>query len=467
MKTIKRYIYRWPLIVLFLVFVLISCDKYLDVQPKGKRLLKTVADYDLWLNNSTDLAYAIPNELLLLEDVADNTTISIPYLGNNGVYTWQKQYTENPTSEPVIWKDFYKAIYYYNTVITGIDNATGGTEQQKKSLKAEALLGRAYSYLYLVNLYGKVYNSSTSSEDPAVPFVESNDLNDPTPPRSSVKEIYDNIISDLTAAIPDLPLVNSQNRFRGAKSSAYSILARTYLYMGDYANAALNAQLALENGPNTIQDYSALSLGNIGNLVNRPDVIYAKFLKSTYTQIYPTLSFLKTFNTKDLRLAFNYTYLDDYSFQTRGRALYMGIGVTYANAYPNCGTTVAEMRLIIAEAAARANDLPKAIQQLDLVRKCRFKAVDYIKYDPVNPIKEEVLQKILTERTFELAFNGMRWFDMRRHDGEGRMLTVNRYDGQGNIIATLLPHSNRYTLQIPLQVMYFNPGWTQNPWDNE
>jgi len=166
-------------------------------------------------------------------------------------------------------------------------------------------------------------------------------------------------------------------------------------------------------------------------------------------------------------MKFYYLNLGDYSFNTRGQTLYISVGASFANAYPNCGTSVVEMRLILAEAAARANDLPTAIQQLDLVRKCRFKAEDYVKYDPATPVQEEVLQKVLTERTFEFAFNGMRWFDMRRLDAEGRMPEVKRYDGQGNVIATLPSHSNKYTLQIPLQVLYFHPDWPQNPWDEE
>ena len=235
--------------------------------------------------------------------------------------------------------------------------------------------------------------------------------------------------------------------------------------MGDYTKAAQNAQLALDNGPNAVRDYSAMSNSNeIGALHSRPDAIYAKFLRSTYVMLTPALDYLRSFNAKDLRLSFYYFTLEDYSFNTRAYTFYSSTNI---NTYQNSGTTVAEMRLIIAEAAARANDLTTAIQQLDLVRKCRFRAADYVKYDPANPVQEDVLQKVLQERTFEFPFCGMRWFDMRRLDAEGRMPEVKRYDGRGNVIATLPAHSNKYTLQIPLQVMYFHPDWPQNPWEEE
>src|SRR5690606_34286783 len=121
---------------------------------------------------------------------------------------------------------------------------------------------------------------------------------------------------------------------------------------------------------------------------------------------------------------FYYQNLGDYSFNARGVTRYYSY-----NIYANWGTSVAEMHLIIAEAAARANDLATAVDQLDLVRKKRFKPGDYVKFDPANPVQEDILQKILTERTFEFKFTATRWFDMRRLDAEKRMPTVNRYDG--------------------------------------
>lgn len=460
-------IYKWTLLTFLSMLMLTSCDPYLDVKPKGKRLLETTVDYDLWLDNNNAIAYAIPNGILQLQDNVDMVSIKTPqtYL-DEYIYTWRQQYSDIPTDAPPIWKEFYETIYYFNTVIQGIDKASGGSEEQKKSLKAEALLGRAYTYLNLVNLYGKPYSAATASEDLAVPFVISNDLNAPTPPRSTVKQIYDHIITDITAALPDLPEDNSKNRFRGAISSGYSVLARTYLYMGDFVNAAKNAQLALDKGQKDVLDYSTMSgAGGITNLITRPGTIYAKLLKTTYTQIYTTLSYMKTWDTKDLRLAWYYLNSGDYSFEKRGQPMHFGMGIAYSNAYPNCGTSVEEMRLTLAECAARAGDLPKAIEELHLLRKARFKPTDYQKFESID--KEVVLQKVLTERSQEFGFNGTRWFDMRRLDAENRMPEVIRLDGQNNVLTTLPPHSKKYTLQIPMQVLYFNPDWPQNPWDEK
>jgi len=450
----------WLSLISGLLLTMSSCNKYLDVKPKGVQLLVTVTDYDQWLNAS-NLDASMPIELNNMGDNVDDPNIpNPPVLSTDLAYIWAAQLSPNVNGQAWILPNHYTSIYYFNTVIQDVDGATGGTSQQKASLKAEAMLGRALEYLYLVNEYGKVYNATTAATDLAVPFVTSNDLATPTPPRSTVQQIYDQVIADITAAIPNLPADNSKNRYRGTVAAGYSVLARTYLYMGNYPLAQKNAQLALDNGPNVVQDYNAINdPTGILALTVRPDAIYARLAAAFVNTQIPTLSFLQSFDPNDIRLQAYYTPLG--SFLVRGVTLYQPSGVGASTAYPNWGTSVAEMRLIIAEAAARGGDLTTALQQLDAVRKCRIVSSAYQAYQSSNAA--DVLQKVLAERGFEFPYCGMRWFDMRRLDAENMMPTVIRYDANNNVIATLPPGSPRYTLQIPIQAIYFNPGMPQNP----
>ncbi|HWK06601.1 MAG TPA: RagB/SusD family nutrient uptake outer membrane protein [Puia sp.] len=440
----------------------ISCNKYLDVKPKGVTLLSSVTDYDQWLN-STNIEGYIPREINLMADNVDNPVITTaPTAAKDLVYIWNAQFSQDVNGVPIIWKNFYQTIYYFNTVLQGIDNATGGTSQDKQRLKAEALLGRSFDYLYLVNLYGKHFDSATASGDLSIPFVTTNDIGATMPQRSTVKQIYDHIISDVTAAIPYLSTDNSKNRYRGSMAAGYSVLARTYLYLSDYTEAAKYAQLALDNGPNKVLDYNSISDASaISTLIFRPDAIYARISLTIADAEIPTLEFLKSFDTADLRLKYYYTNLGDYSFTVRGSTQYIPYGIIAGSGYPNWGTSVAEMRLIIAEAGARSGDLPTALDQLDQVRKSRIKTAYYQPY--YSNDKDSVFRKVLLERAQEFAFNGLRWFDMRRLAVEGLMPDVKRYDGSGNVIASLPSTSPRYILQIPLQVLYYNSGWPQNP----
>jgi tetratricopeptide (TPR) repeat protein len=466
MRTnIRKIKYTTPgrlFVLLLLTVAMVSCNKYLDVQPKGVRLLETVNDYDLWLNNYA-LEASAPRELNLLLDLSDNILFSNPPVDNDGrIYNWENQFNPAVTGNAPIWSNYYQSIYLFNAVIAGIDAAKNGTELQKSTLKSEALLGRAYEYLSLVNLYGKVYNPATAGTDLAVPFVTQVDVTDELPNRNTVKEIYEHIIEDITQALAGLPADNANNRYRGSRPAAYSVLARTYLYMGNYQKAAENAKLAVGDGPNTIIDYAPLAdYAQLPNLIRRPGEIYARQSVTYYLQESPSINLLRSYDKKDLRLRDFYDFRGDVNFTERGKTIYYPYGQLIGNAYPNWGTSAAEMRLIIAEAAARSNDLPAAVEQLDLLRKKRFRPADYVKFESSN--QETVLQKVLDERTFEMPFNGLRWFDMRRLAAEGKMPEVVRYDATGVKMASLPANSTKYTLQIPVQVMYFNPNWVQNP----
>lgn len=454
LKMMKPF--KWMLCLAALVAAA-SCNKYLDVQPKGFTLLATTTDYDQWLN-TTELASYLPRELNLLADNVDMVNIPDPPVGTDQlVYLWREQFDPVVDASPVIWQNMYASIYYFNTVLAGIDSASG-SQREKDRLKGEALTGRAMDYLYLVNIYGKPYDAATAATDLAAPFVTSNDIAADVPKPSTVQALYDQIIADLNKAIPIVGNDNSKNRYRATLGSTYSVLARTYLYMRNYEQAAHYAQLALENGPSEVQDFTKMADdGGLGVLIFRPDALYARLSKSLGDTEYPTLEFMRTYDKNDLRLKFYFRDEDNYNFTERGKVTYSPSGASSGSAFPNWGTSVAEMRLIIAEHAAREGDLATALGEIHHIRSRRIPADKYVRFESDD--QETVLQKVLLEKQQEFPFNGTRWFEMRRLNKEGRMPTVNRYNGSGNVIATLAPGSPRYTLEIPIQVLYFNPHW--------
>jgi hypothetical protein len=445
---------------MFCCLLFSSCEKYLDITPKGKRLLSTVADYDQWLNDET-LIYGLQPSTGVFNYFGDNVDIvnipNPPTLYYELMYTWGQQFSIDVNAAPMFWGEHYGRINQFNTVLVGIDNATGGTLVKKNSLKAEALLGRALEYFYLVNEYAKPYDSMTAARDLAVPFVTSNDVTSVVPARSTIAEMYKHIIDDITAAIPDLPADNSANRFRGSVAGAYSLLSRVYFYARNYTEAQKNAELALANTKAVMIDFNGV-FPSTNLLGTHPDVVYGRMIVG---QVPATLEFMRSFASNDLRVRKLYTSSDSYTFTKRGATTFFPAGVTPVLTYVNTGTSVQELKLMAAECAARNNSLTLALQYLDEVRKNRFATATYVKFQSGN--QEAILQEVLKERTQELPFNGLRWFDMRRLDKENRMAPVNRYNALGTVVATLAPHSDRYTLQIPLQVMSFNPGMQQNP----
>ena len=452
--------------LLLLCLLLSACNKFLDVAPKGKTTLNTVNDFDLWLGNQTLSEISGIPQICWMTDHAQKIPWRPEIIAEaERAYTWSEQLTD-ADAPPKMLSGAYNHIYYFNTVLENIDAVTGDA-QRKQQLKAEALLGRANEYFYLINLYGKPYDAATAATDLAVPFVVSSDINTATPPRATVQELYNHMIEDLNTAIINLPATNAGNRFRGSVHAAYSVLARIYLYQRNYAEAARYAEMSLQRpGGAAVTDYNGVLKNVFPRTTKLNEMIYARGSDPTSGSIISIAdsAFIKSYPSTDLRLAL--TFYNGLASAFNYNTVNPSAGVRFsatANGYYDVevGTTVAEMKLIIAENAARTNDLTVALRQLNEIRINRFAPANYRALASGN--QNEVFQWVIRERRFEMPMNGMRWFDMRRLDSEGLMPAVVRIDQSKNVIATLAPKSPRYTLQIPLNGIVFNPGMPNNP----
>lgn len=458
----KRFKYIAVQLLLLLCSLFFSgCDKYLDIEPKGKQLLKTTNDFDLWLNSNVLVTETTSNNIMnYMTDNIDLLNVNTPPSTlAELIYTWAPQFTTDVNATTYLWGEHFRRISLFNTVLLGIDAAEGGSVSQKNSIKAEALLGRAHSYFYLVNEYAKPYNASTVATDLAVPYITSDDVSQKTPARSTAAEIYQHIIDDINAAIPNLPADNSNARFRGSKAAAYSVLARVYLYRREYAEAQRYAELALANTRAVMIDYTnAATFPTTTNVVSHPDVIYGRASAAAGLPLSAELKSM--FATNDARKTVLYY---NWAGTTRGATLFYAAAVTPAFQLTNSGTTVQEMHLIAAEGAARSNNLTTALLHLNEVRRNRYTGTPLTSRDFSSTSQEAVMTEVLAERRRELPFHGLRWFDMRRFDMENSMPVVTRLNAQNAVIATLAPHSSKYTLQVPIQVLAFNPDMIQNP----
>ncbi|MDO7745012.1 MAG: RagB/SusD family nutrient uptake outer membrane protein, partial [Pedobacter sp.] len=267
------------------------------------------------------------------------------------------------------------------------------------------------------------------------------------------------IIEDINAAIPNLPVDNSNARFRGSQAAAYSVLARVYLYRREYPEAQRYAELALANTRAIMIDYTnPATFPTTTNVVSHADAIYGRASAAAGMPLSAELKGM--FATNDARRAILYF---NWAGTTRGATLFYAAAVTPTFQLTNSGTTVQEMHLIAAECAARANSLTTALVHLNEVRRNRYTGTPVTSRDFSSAVQDVVLTEVLAERRRELPFHGLRWFDMRRFDMEGTMPVVTRLNAQNVVVATLEPHSSKYTLQIPIQVMAFNPDMIQNP----
>lgn len=427
-----------------------ACDKFLDVTPKGIILPEKLADYENILN-SPEITMSFPPTLLYCTDDFYQDFDALSQAPEANAYYWRRGIDENEQGNPAVWGDLYKSIYHANVIINNVLDAPDGSTAKKQSVKAEALVVRAANYFTLLTVFAKAYDPATAATDPGLPLVTSTDVTEKTPPRASLQATLDSIMSDLKAAVEWLPATNL-NRYRVTKQAAYGMLSRVYLYMQQYNDAGANATLALQ-APHSILDYNDYTDSYDFPVTDQKGEILLQYgcVADYYIPSFMVLSddFKTYLNADDLR----------YTLLTTSNNY--GLCFLAPNGMPNFGITYQEMELTQAEAAARAKNVEKAMGIINDFRKYRISKATWKPLSAGSP--EEALQLVLAERRREMAFGGLRWMDMKRLDKEGRMPVVKRVNKEtGETLATLAPHSEQYTFEIPARVLQFNPDMVKN-----
>ena len=353
-------------------------------------------------------------------------------------------------------------------------DSKNGSDAEKQQIRAEALVHRAFAYLNLVNVYGEPYRAATAETDQGIPLLTTPRV-EGSLARASVAEVYRQIIQDLNDALeylPDLPEYN----FYPSKCAVYALLARTYLAMGDYANADSNAALALElqSGLNNLNDYAASSGNTFPDNLSDPEVILAKMPVTSfrpagiYSNTYLVLDegLLSLFDPDDdLRYQMFTTSFADlakptadqpYDGRVYNKETYYSSNASYPNYEGrNMGPSVPEMMLIRAECLARDNDADGAMAMVNTLRQNRLVTgtATMLTASSAN----EALGFVLEERRRELMCCGLRWMDQRRlaDDANYPTQTVTR-DFLGTTY-TLAPGDARYTFPIGELYLVENP----------
>lgn len=453
-------------ILLLFIISTLACERFTDVPPKGQMIPTTAEDFESILNNP-DLGNT--SETYILGYLSDDAYIpdmilpvfaTLPYISN--AYRWENTiYTDQEKDE--LWSGAYNRIFSYNIIIDHVLGSEGDNTDYKRSIWAEALVGRAMEYFYLVNAYGPAYDAVTANEDFAVPLILKADINQKEVKKASVASIYNQIINDLEQAIPALPDQPKLNNRRASKSAAYGLLARIGLYMGNYKLAEKYASLVLTihntlldlNDFDVIDPNISIGRNNLPDAKNNPEVFYNRSFPYPYGPaglVWMSDDLKNKFKEGDRRLELYYSYF----FEMMGMELPWLNYCAYVKS--SIAPGVPEMLLTRAECYARAGDsesLRKALNDLDNLRKMRFDKTTYQKLESTDA--SEVLQWVLDERRCELAFMGLRLFDQKRLNKESAFSkNVTRIiEGQEKV---LTPNSPQYILPIWPKVTSMNPN---------
>ena len=453
---------KYVIILAVLAVVSTSCRKYVEIEQQSTRTLKYTTDYRYTMNNNSVLEGTFSYPILSGDDTEITDPTRILALGDilSNVYTWAAKYTSESQSD-ADWDRMYKSIYTCNEVIQGVLSSEGGAQAEKEKIYAEALVHRAYSYLILVNMYGKQYTASTAATDLGVPLLTTPNLYTSLR-RAPVADVYAQILKDLNESVSKLPALPDYN-VRPAKVSVYAILSKTYLDMRDFTKAGLYADSALSL-QSTLLDLKtyASAPGTVPVRLKDPEVILSKIPGVTYTAISISNDLLAAMGTNDLRYKIftntRATFGTSFSTAFTGRASsrYLLNGeYTVVN-----GPSVPEMMLIKAECLARAGSADGAMAVVNNLRKKRFLDADYVPL--TTGTADAALQTVIEEKRKEFDGTGLRWFDQKRLSLDPAFAATKTRTFNGATY-TLEPNGNRYIYPIGDKYILLNPEIEQNP----
>ncbi|MFA5970756.1 MAG: RagB/SusD family nutrient uptake outer membrane protein [Lentimicrobiaceae bacterium] len=486
MKTISI---KRTIVLIALLSLIVACQK--DLNP-----------YD---SKSTDVALATPADLQLAtygtyaglvysqytrmqhfmgEYGSDNVALSgttSDALYNVYNYThFPGMYVTND-----FWSQAYKIIFSANQIIERIED---GKSPELDQLKGENLYLRAMAHFDLVKFFGRPYSQGQGVNPGVVIKENTNDAG--LPSRSTVKEVYDFIITDLEKAAT--LMTEEKSASFASKEVALALLSRIYLFKEDNEKAIEYADLVINSGRYQLlstseyktyfrktPDENVETIFAIRHTIsdNRyKDAIGSMYYKdptgtSGWGQMYASLAFVRLLNRypEDARHSFIELQLAPNGIDTLKRG---NVPKIYVNKYnwqegvANLSSPVylrlAEMYLNRAEANAKLGHDQLAIDDVNLIRK-RAGLSGTALYT-VGDLKghNSILDVVLEERRLELAFEAQRPLDLFRNN----LPMIRAYlgfHGLDKFNQTILPTDKQVIFFIPEREIVVNPNLTQNP----
>ena len=453
------------------LFCLSSCQDFLDETPKGTLIPKTVNDFGMILDNygyENFISYGQCLTLVMSDDftIPDEKSYFYATWGINA-YTWE-DHIYSASEDDDCYMNFYHVIYLCNYILNNLSAAPEGTEFSRSYVEGAAKFHRAFAYFNLVNLYAKHYDKNTAGTDLGVPLVLEADPNIMVG-RATVQQVYDQIYSDLNTAKDLLSSEKPAYSFRPNQAAVYALMARAYLYQGEYGLCKEAAQKAREmcGAP---YDYNQYALEDVN-----PDFGIMGFPENGWEEADIICYKGEGFGPNedgDYNLSDELIALFDKDTDLRWKLfvtsypLFSGEdpeGDTPRTAFRfpnNRGLNIGELYLTEAEACVRENEVDDALYLLNEVARKRHVAGTYVNETERDP--DKLLNLILDERRRECIYKGIRWFDLKRLNKDPRFAKTITHTLFGQTY-TLEPEDNHYVLPIPLMVTNQNPLVEQNP----
>jgi hypothetical protein len=318
-----------------------------------------------------------------------------------------------------IWDHVYEAIGRANTLIARIPAVTALDDAEKDDIIGQAHALRALHYHNLVRLWGPV----PIRLEPPPNLDELTNTE-----RSSVEQVYTQILSDLSAAEA---LMSDEERTRKiSKVAVQAIRSRVMLYQKNWAGAEAAANAVIDAGVELAPSFSDLFHPE-GNDTPE-DIFRTSFTATEYNllgyyyitrslggrrELAPTRDLLNAFEPGDER--------GTWSIQREGSRLYGAKFPTTVGAEDLHVIRFGEVLLNLAEAQAMLGKLAEAVAAYNQLR-VRAGVPEHVLGTDVTT-QQEVVEAIWAERRRELAFEGDRWPDLVRTERAAAILEIPQF----------------------------------------
>lgn len=465
---------------------LFSCDdKDIDLRPYD------AFGEQLAFENKADLENAVRGSYLYLqdgsgymgefiidtEDMTDNVIFS-PQGRQTNVdgYRWNGTPNQPPFD---YFEGAYRSAEMASQVINHLDVLEPSADRD--NIEGEARFLRALSHFDLVRSYSKIPSQSADALGSYGMYYLSTYEPLAKPARPTVADTYQKILNDLLIAKDKINADNGVAVGRAGKSAVYALLARVYLYMGDYPNVIANGQLAISNATGTMNTIaSGTTFVNLWNDANVNGVLFKIRAENTDGVTPGTVFFQGSASSRksefvvakefydlftpgpgvvDVRKA-AYIATSNYAGKSYNHIIkYDGRPGAPANLVDIKVLRMEEVYLSMAEAQYKIDGT--GLTYLDVVRSKR-----YTPFVSANETGAALWTAIMKERRLELAFEFDRFFTLKRlalpldrgtsghfADGTGVAPTVIHIDAT----------DHRWQMPIPQYYRDLNSNCQQNP----
>jgi hypothetical protein len=403
---------------------------------------------------------------------ADELTV---YDNTNDVYT--ELYTNSllATQSPGPWVNAYNYIYQANSMISGLQTTGGCSPAVKQQLTGESYFIRAFWHFYLTNIYGDVPLVLTSGYSMNA-----------TLPRTPRVTVLKQVAADLQTAdsllnsnyVDISDTATTTERVRPNQAAAQALLARVYLYLGDYsqnpayyAEADSVASLVISNGNYSLSPLNGVFLANSTEAIWQIQTPQPPPPADTYDGYYFILLGAPVNYTDQNGTSISPQLLGAFEPNDQRQTIWIssisGNGTTFnfpfkyqQNTYVGLEYTMVlrlgEQYLIRAEARTHDGNLTGANQDLDTIRNRAGLADTLIGSAPA------LLAAILHERQVELFTEwGARWFDLCRTGNANAVMGApgNVCSSKGGVWGS---SGDQLLFPLPLSDVLADPNLHQN-----